>query len=115
MEICGPGTFSPTCSGLILHAGVPGVGGGPGTSSWVNASAEDPYAQENLERFFIDLGLNTVDVLILSPVHGAQDAYEAVRRGEYGHAVVILSLTACEVAKPCYAAQGAVKAPIPSR
>jgi RHS repeat-associated protein len=109
VDICGAGTFSPTCSGLILHAGEPSVGGGPGTSSWVNASAEDPYVQENLERFLVDLGLNTVDVLILSPVHGAQDAYEAVRRGEYGHAAVILSLTACEVAKPCYALRGPVK------
>jgi RHS repeat-associated protein len=109
-EMCGPGNYSPSCTGMILYAGVPALGGGPGTSSWVNSSIEDPYAQENLERFFVDLGLNAVDVLILSSIHGMRDGYQAAQRGEHLQAVVILSLTACEVAKPCYALKGPLKA-----
>jgi RHS repeat-associated protein len=102
-EICGPGNYSAACTGMVLYAGAPGLGSGPGTSSWVTSPEEDPYAQENLERFFIDLGLNAIDVLILSPINDARDGIQAARRGEYGAAIVILSLTACEVAKPCYA------------
>jgi RHS repeat-associated protein len=108
-EMCGPGNYSPSCTGMILYAGAPAHDGGPGTSSWVNSSIEDPYAQENLERFFVDLGLNAIDVLILSPVYGMRDGYQAAQRGEHLQAVVILSLTACEVAKPCYALKGPLK------
>jgi hypothetical protein len=32
-----------------------------------------------------------------------RDGYQAAQRGDHLQAVVILSLTACEVAKPCYA------------
>ena len=109
--ICGPGTFSPTCAGSVLYAGTPSPGtGGPGTSSWVTSSSDDPYARENLEQFFVDLGLNAVEVLILSPVYGARDTYQAASDGRYGEAIVILSLTACEVARPCYALKGPLKA-----
>ena len=81
--LCGAGTFSPTCGGTILYAGAPGTGrGGVPTSTWAETSVDDEYAQENLERFFIDLGINAVDVLILSPVHDARDAYDAARRGD---------------------------------
>ncbi|MBK6453150.1 MAG: RHS repeat-associated core domain-containing protein [Proteobacteria bacterium] len=80
--LCGAGTFSPTCGGTILYAGAPGTGrGGVPTSTWAETSVDDEYARENLERFFLDLGINAVDILILSPVHDARDAYDAARRG----------------------------------
>jgi RHS repeat-associated protein len=35
MGLCGPGTFSPTCAGMVLYAGAPGVvGSGVPSSSW---------------------------------------------------------------------------------
>lgn len=106
--LCGPGTFSPTCGGMVLYAGAPAPGsGGPGTSSW-HTSVEDQYAQENLEKFLIDLGINAVDVLVLAPYYDAQDAYGAARDGDYLTAVLLAGVTTCEVAKPCAGLRGAV-------
>lgn len=100
-EICGPGNYSAACTGMILYAGAPGLDGDPGTSSWVTSPEEDPYAQENLELFFVDLGLNAFDELVLSPINEAREGYEAARRGQYGAATVILGMTACDVVKVC--------------
>jgi RHS repeat-associated protein len=101
--LCGPGTFSPTCGGAVLYAGAPTAptAGGPGASTWAHASPDDPYAGENLERFFLDLGINAVDVLILAPYHNARDAYDAAQRGDYAMAVVYVSFTACDATKVC--------------
>jgi RHS repeat-associated protein len=108
--LCGPGTFSPVCSGMVLYAGAPATGaGGPGTSTWASTSAENPYAQENLERFFVDLGVNAVHVLILSPVDNAAGAYDAARAGNYVQAVVYVGFTACDVAKQCMAMKGPLR------
>jgi hypothetical protein len=100
--LCGAGTFSPTCGGTILYAGAPGIGrSGVPTSTWAETSVDDEYAQENLERFFIDLGINAVDVLILSPVYDARDAYDAARRGDNATAILYVGFTVCDVVKPC--------------
>jgi RHS repeat-associated protein len=100
--LCGAGTFSPTCGGMILYAATPGLGaGGPATSSWAESGAEEDYSDGNLQRFFIDLGVNAVDVLILAPVHDAADAYSAAQRGDYAMAVFYTGFTICDVAKPC--------------
>ena len=106
--LCGPGTFSPTCGGMILYAGAPSpAAGGPGTSSW-QTSVEDEYATENLERFFIDLGINSVEVIVLGPFYDASDAYDAARNGDYFSAVLLTGVTVCEVAKTCSAVAGPV-------
>jgi RHS repeat-associated protein len=100
--MCGPGTFSPTCSGMVLYAGPPSAGsGGLATSSWGATSVEDQYARDNLEQFFIDLGVNSVDVLILGPIHDAADAYHAAQRGEYVNAGLFGAISICNVAKFC--------------
>jgi len=100
--LCGAGTFSPTCGGTVLYAGAPGIGRrGVPTSTWAETSVDDEYAQENLERFFIDLGINAVDVLILSPVYDARDAYDAARRGDNATAILYVGFTVCDVVKPC--------------
>lgn len=102
MELCGPGTSSPTCGGTILYAGAPVAGrGGVPTSTWAETAIDDEYARENLERFLIDLGINAVDVLILSPVNDAQDAYDAAQRGDNATAILYVGFTVCDVVKPC--------------
>jgi RHS repeat-associated protein len=109
--LCGAGTFSPTCSGTILYAGAPGTGrGGVPTSTWAETAVDDEYAQENLERFFIDLGINAVDVLILSPVHDARDAFDAAKRGDHATAVLYVSFTVCDVVKQCQSILAPAKA-----
>ena len=109
--LCGAGTFSPTCGGTILYAGAPGTGrNGVPTSTWAEASVDDEYAQENLERFFLDLGINAVDILILSPVHDARDAYDAARRGDHATAVLYVSFTVCDVVKQCQSILAPAKA-----
>lgn len=99
---CGAGMFSSTCGGQVLYATAPSAGaGGAPTSTWSETSVDDAYAQENLDRFFADLGINAVEVLILSPVRDAQDAYAAAKRGDVTTAVMYVSFTICDVAKPC--------------
>jgi hypothetical protein len=71
------------------------------TSSWGETAVDDAYAQENFERFLFDLGINAIDVLILSTVHDANDAYDAARRGETATAILYVGFTICDVAKPC--------------
>ena len=104
--ICGAGTFSPVCAGTVLYAGAPptGIEGGPGSSSWITARYESEI------QFFIDLGKNALDVLILSPYHGLEDSNRAAKDGEYVEAAVLLSMAVCEVAKPCNALKAPVKA-----
>ena len=80
------------------------------TSTWAAASIDDEYAQENLERFFIDLGINAVDVLILSPVHDARDAFAAAKRGDPATAIVYVSFTVCDVVKQCQSILAPAKA-----
>lgn len=100
--MCMPGTFSPVCTGQVLYAAAPGAGPGAAqTSTWGATSIEGQYAQENLEQFLRDLGINAVEVLVLSTVRDAQEAYEAARRGDVAAAVVFVSFTVCDVAKPC--------------
>ena len=109
--LCGAGTFSPTCGGTILYAGAPGSERGEvPTSTWAEASVDDEYAQENLERFFRDLGINAVDILILSPVHDARDAYDAAKRGDHATAVLYVSFTVCDVVKQCQSILAPAKA-----
>jgi RHS repeat-associated protein len=109
--LCGAGTFSPTCGGTILYAGAPGTGGGGvPTSTWAETLVDDEYAQQNLERFFIDLGINAVDILILSPVHDARDAYDAARRGDNATAILYVGFTVCDVVKPCQSILSPAKA-----
>jgi RHS repeat-associated protein len=109
--LCGAGTFSPTCSGAILYAGAPGTGrDGVPTSTWAETTVDDEYASENLERFFFDLGINTVDVLILSPVHDARDAFDAARRGDHATAILYVSFTVCDVVKQCQSILAPAKA-----
>jgi RHS repeat-associated protein len=109
--LCGAGTFSPTCGGTILYAGAPGTGrGGVPTSTWAETSIDDGDAQENLERFFIDFGINAVDVLILSPVHDARDAYDAAKRGDHATAVLYVGFTVCDVVKQCQSILAPAKA-----
>jgi hypothetical protein len=109
--LCGAGTFSPTCGGTILYAGAPGTGrGGVPTSTWAETSIDDGDAQENLERFFVDIGSNTVDVLILSPVHDARDAYDAAKRGDHATAVLYVGFTVCDVVKQCQSILAPAKA-----
>ena len=58
------------------------------------------------ERFFIDLGINSVEVIVLGPLYDASDAYDAARSGDYLTAVLLTGATACEVAKSCGAVAG---------
>jgi hypothetical protein len=96
---------------MILYASTPGLGaGGPATSSWAESGAEEDYSDGNLQRFFIDLGINAVDVLILAPVHDAADAYSAAQRGDYAMAVLYTGFTICDVAKPCQSLLAPTKA-----
>jgi len=100
--MCGGGMCSPPCTGMRLYAGAPPMGRtGVPTSSWGETAVDDEYAQENFERFLFDLGINAIDVLILSTVHDAKDAYDAARRGETATAILYVGFTICDVAKPC--------------
>jgi RHS repeat-associated protein len=97
--LCGPGTFSPTCGGRILYAGVPSMGeGGPGTSTWTIEQAQ--YETENLEQFFMDLGINAIHEL-LSPIYDGAAAYDAWKRGEHVNASVSSVQTICDIGKVC--------------
>ncbi|HQR71326.1 MAG TPA: RHS repeat-associated core domain-containing protein [Burkholderiaceae bacterium] len=100
--MCGPGQWGPVCGGWVLSMSGQGVeGGGRGSapsSTWsIETSAADPYAQENLERFFIDLGVNAVHVIILAPYYDAKEAYEAGKAGHYATAVIYVAFTICDV------------------
>ena len=103
MAMCGPGQASPGCGGTVLYAVAPGrSAGGVPSSTWVNeVESADPYARENLEQLFIDLGVNAIDVIILAPYHDARDGYEAASEGRYLVAVGYLGLTICDVVKSC--------------
>jgi hypothetical protein len=99
--ICGAGTFSPTCNGMILYAGVPSMGsGGPGTSSW-GISDEENYELENLEQFFVDLGINSIDVLILGTYYDGWAAVHAAQEGDFLRAMVYTGFTVCDLATSC--------------
>lgn len=109
--MCVPGTFAPVCGGQVLYATAPGAGSASAqTSTWGATSVEDEYARDNLERLLQDLGVNAVEVLILSPVRDAQEAYEAARRGDVATAIVYVSFTLCDVAKPCQSILAPTKA-----
>jgi RHS repeat-associated protein len=109
--LCGAGTFSPICGGKILYAGAPPVGqSGLPTSTWAETMLDDADAQDSLERLFVDLGINTVDVLILSPVHDARDAYDAAQRGDHATAIFYVGFTVCDVVKPCQSILAPAKA-----
>jgi hypothetical protein len=84
--------------------------GGPATSTWAESAIDDEYAADNLRQFFIDLGVNAVDVLILSPVYDARDAYTAAKRGDHATAIVYVGFTVCDVAKPCQSILAPTKA-----
>ena len=104
MNMCGPGQWGPVCGGWVLSlSGQVGEGGGHGrvpSSTWsIETSAADPYAQENLERLFYDLGVNAVDIIILAPYYDAKHAYEAGRKGEYATAIVYVAFTICDVSE----------------
>ncbi len=103
MGMCGPGQSSPTCGGTVLYAVSPSRGAGVvPSSSWVNeVESGDPYARENLEQLFVDLGTNAVDVIILAPYHDLRDGYDAASEGRYLVAVGYLGLTICDVVKNC--------------
>jgi RHS repeat-associated protein len=106
--LCGPGTFSPTCGGVVLYAGVPGASGSP-----FNGGAlppEELYALENLQQFFVDLGINTVDVLILSPIRDAETAIGAARHGDFGTAAMYGGFAACGAVQICKAVRASSKA-----
>jgi RHS repeat-associated protein len=99
--MCGAGTFSPACNGMILYAGAPAApSGGPETSTWAG-SADDPYAQENLELFLRDLGINAIDVLILAPYYDVLGTIDAASEGKYGLAILNAGMVVCDVYKPC--------------
>jgi RHS repeat-associated protein len=108
---CSPGQSTPTCGGWVIYAGAPATRGGVVPSStWVNeVGFDDPYARQNLEQFFADLGTNAVDVVILAPYYDARSAYDAAGDGRYATAAVYLGLVVCDVAKPCEAAAAALK------
>jgi hypothetical protein len=109
--MCGAGLFAPPCTGKPLYAAAPPVGrSGLPTSSWGETAVDDAYAQENLELFLLDLGINAVDILILSPVNDAKGAYDAARRGEAATAVLYVGFTICDVAKPCQSVLAPTKA-----
>ncbi len=109
--LCNAGTFAFVCTGTVLYAGAPALGhGGLATSSWTEASAEDDYAQENFELLLRDLGINAIDVLILSTVHDAKDAYDAARNDEPGTAIQYAVFTVCDVVKPCQSILAPTKA-----
>jgi RHS repeat-associated protein len=106
--LCGSGTFSPTCGGVVLYAGVPGASGSP-----FNGGAlplEELYALENLEQFFVDLGINAVDVLILSPIRDVETAVGAARHGDFGTAAMYGGFAACGAVHACKAIQAPLKA-----
>jgi hypothetical protein len=116
MSMCGPGTFSPTCGGAILYAGVPRPeSSGLGSSTWGATSADQDYELENLERLLFDLGINAVDVLILAPIYDAQNAYNAARHGDYAAAGLFTVMTVCDVAKACTAIVKPFKALLQTR
>lgn len=108
--LCGPGTFSPLCGGHVLYAAAPPQPGrGPGTSTW-GAVEADPYADERLHEFFRDLGRNTIIVLVLEPIGGLRDAWNAVGEGDYLEAAVGAGAAACDIAKPCKGVEGSFRA-----
>jgi RHS repeat-associated protein len=110
-SMCGAGTFSAVCGGTVLYASAPpaNAGPGPGTSTWANEPVDDPHAVENLQRLFVDLGVNAADVLILQPYNDGRDAIEAAKRGEYLEAAILAGTTICTVAKPCKGAGDTAK------
>jgi RHS repeat-associated protein len=108
--LCGPGTFSPLCSGHVLYAGVPArPGRGPGSSTW-GAVEPDPDAEERLQEFFRDLGRNTVTVLVLEPFGSLRDAWHAAGEGDYLDAALGAGGAACDIAKPCKGVEGSFRA-----
>ncbi len=109
--MCNAGTLTFVCTGKVLYAGSPAPGHtGLPTSSWSESSVDDEYAQDNFERLLVDLGINAIDVLVLSTVHDAKDAYDAAKRGEPGTAIVFAVFTICDVVKPCQSILAPTKA-----
>jgi RHS repeat-associated protein len=106
MGMCGPGQSTPACGGLVLYAAAPSArGSAVPTSTWVNEPDDAGQgARENLEQLLIDLGTNTIDVLILGPYHDARGTYDAARQGDYFVAVIYAGMTICDIAKECEAA-----------
>ena len=109
--MCGPGQTSPTCGGTVLHAVASSrSSGNVPSSSWVNeVDGGDPYAEENLEQLFIDLGTNAVEVVILAPYYDAKSGYDAASEGRYLVAAAYLGMTICDVVKNCEAVASALK------
>jgi RHS repeat-associated protein len=108
--LCGPGMFSPVCGGEVLYRGTPGIMGMAPTSTFSETTIEDQYARENLERFLADLGINAVEVLVMSPVRDAQAAYAAAKRGDHATAVMYVGFTVCDVVKTCQSILAPTKA-----
>ncbi len=108
--LCGPGTFSPVCGGQVLYRGTPGIMGMAPTSTFSETTLGEEYARENLEQFFADLGINAVEVLILSPVRDAQAGVDAAKRGDVATAVYYFGFVLCDVAKPCQSVLAPTKA-----
>jgi len=69
-----------------------------------------PYAMERLGYFFIDVGINAVDVLILSPMRDVEAAYDAARNGDYVMVGVYVVSSVCDLAKPCNGLEQSTKA-----
>jgi len=112
MGVCSPGRSTPACGGWLLSATASGrTGAAIPSSTWVNeVDSADPYARENLEQLFIDLGTNAIDVVILAPYYDARGTYEAARDGDYLVAVIYAGMTICDVAPNCAAIGAPAKA-----
>ncbi len=103
MSMCGPGQTTPNCGGSVLYAVTAdrSVGEVP-SSSWVNeVDSGDPYVGENLEQFFVDLGTNAVEVVILAPDYDAKSGYDAASEERVWVAAGYLGMTICDVVKDC--------------
>ena len=102
VSMCGPGTFSPTCGGAILYAGVPRPETGvAGTSTWGSTSPERERALENLDQLFLDLVNNTADELVIGTYRQAMEALDEATNGEFGSAAISTVGTLCDVVRPC--------------
>ena len=93
----------PVCR-RVLHPAAGGPGRRPGTPR-----SRTSTRRRTCERFFIDLGINSVDVIVLAPLYDARDAYSAASNGDYLTAVLLAGATSCEVAKSCAAVAGPLR------
>jgi len=97
-RLCSPGASAMGCSGIVVMMSGGGASGAPESTWGAEAAAEaEDRAQENLQRFVLDLAWNAINEIVLAPINDAHAASDAADQGRYGLAVVYVVLAVCAV------------------